>query len=107
MQEIDMLAGLQDAQREEFEITEAIAEFRAEDAFNAAMNYGNMAQALQLLNDGLYEHFKNIGEAQERVSSMGQLYNTVFRGRMAWCRTSPKRRSGRSIRWRMRSWDSP
>ena len=80
MQEIDMLAGLQDAQREEFEITEAIAEYRAEDAFNAAMNYGNAAQALQLLNDGLYEHFKNIGEAQERVSSMGQLYNTVFRG---------------------------
>jgi pyruvate/2-oxoacid:ferredoxin oxidoreductase alpha subunit len=53
MQEIDMLAGLQDAQREEFEITEAIAEYRAEDAFNAAMNYGNAAQALQLLNDGL------------------------------------------------------
>jgi len=79
-QELDMLAPLQDAQREEMEITQQIGEYRAEDAFNAAMNYGNAAQALQLLNDGLYEHFKNIGEAQERVSSMGQLYNTVFRG---------------------------
>jgi len=52
----------------------------AESAFNVAMAYGNAKQALDLLNEGLYEHFRTLTEAQERVSSMGQLYNTVFRG---------------------------
>ena len=78
---IDQLQSLQDAQREEFEITEQIADYRAEDAFNAAMQWGNAEQALRLLNDGLYEHFRVLGEGMEKVSALTNLYNTVFRGK--------------------------
>ena len=79
-EKIGQLKDLQEVQRDEFEITEKIAEYRADDALAAAMQYGNTEQALRLLNEGLYEHFRLLGESGGRVSSMGQLYDTVFRG---------------------------
>jgi len=81
MEQIRGLGDLQDAQREEFEITEKIADYRAEDAFNAAMQWGNTEQAIRLLNEGLYEHFRILGEGREKVSALGNLYTTVFRGK--------------------------
>lgn len=79
--QIDQLQGLQDAQRAEFEITEKIGEYRAEDAFNAAMYWGNAEQALTLLNEGLYEQFRIMDEGRNKVSALSNLYATVFRGK--------------------------
>lgn len=68
-----------DALLEEMSITEQAGKYRAEDAFNAAMMYGNTASAIRLLNEGLSEQFRIIDEGREKVSAYSRLYNFAFR----------------------------
>ena len=79
LDKIGMLKDLQDAQRAEDESGGEMQPYRPEDAFNAAMSFGDSESAIMLLNEGLAEHFRIIYEGREKVTAYMDIWQEANR----------------------------